>query len=67
MIVPVGMNSYKKLKEIMINSKVPKSEREKIPVILLDNEIIWAAGVKKSQKFISENESENIVLRLRRK
>lgn len=67
MIVPVGMNSHKKLKEIMINSKVPKSEREKIPVILLNNEIIWAAGVKKSQKFISESENENIVLRLRRK
>lgn len=66
-MIPIGMDNYKKLKEIMINSKVPKDERGKIPVILLDNEIIWAAGVKKSKKFISEKESENIVLRLRRK
>lgn len=66
-MIPIGMDNYKKLKEIMINSKVPKDERGKIPVILLDNEIVWAAGVKKSKKFISEKESENIVLRLRRK
>ena len=46
-MIPIGMDNYKKLKEIMINSKVPKDERGKIPVILLDNEIIWAAGVKK--------------------
>lgn len=66
-MIPIGMNNYKKVKEIMINSKVPKDKRDEIPVILLENEIIWLAGIKKSKKFISENESENIVLKLRRK
>ena len=66
-IIPVGMDNYKKIKDIMINSKVPKEERGKIPVVLLDNEIVWLAGIKKSKKFISENESENIVLKIRRK
>lgn len=67
-IIPIGMDNYKKIKDIMINSKVPKEERETIPIILLDNEIIWLAGIKKSKRFISENESEkNIVLKIRRK
>lgn len=66
-IIPVGMENYKKIKDIMINSKIPKEERDKIPVILHNDEIVWAAGVKKSKKFISENENENIVLRIRRK
>lgn len=66
-ILPIGMENYKKIKDIMINSKIPKEERDKIPVILLDDEIVWVAGVRKSKKFISEDESENVVLRIRRK
>ena len=66
-ILPIGMENYKKLKEIMINSKIPKEERDKIPVIVFKDEIVWAAGVRKSKKFISEKENKNIVLRIRRK
>lgn len=66
-ILPIGMENYKKLKEIMINSKIPKEERDKIPVIVFNDEIVWVAGVRKSKKFISEKENENIVLRIRRK
>ena len=61
------MENYKKLKDIMINSKVPKEERDRVPVILHNEEIVWAGGIRKSRKFISDNESENVVLRIRRK
>ena len=66
-ILPSGMENYKKLKDIMINSKVPKEERDRVPVILHNEEIVWAGGIRKSRKFISDNESENVVLRIRRK
>ena len=66
-ILPIGMENYKKIKDIMINLKVPKEERDKIPVILNDEEIVWVAGVRKSKKFISKDESKNVVLRIRRK
>ncbi len=66
-ILPIGMENYKKVKDIMINSKIPKEERDKIPVILLKDEIVWVAGVRKSKNFISKDESKNVVLKIRRK
>ena len=66
-ILPIGMENYKKVKDIMINSKIPKEERDEIPVITCENEIVWVAGIRKSKKFISEKENENIVLKIRRK
>lgn len=66
-ILPIGMENYKKVKDIMINSKIPKEERDEIPVITYENEIVWVAGVRKSKKFIYEKENENIVLKIRRK
>ena len=66
-ILCIGMDNYKKVKDIMINSKIPKDEREKIPVIVYEDEIVWLAGIRKSKKFISEKADKNVVLRIRRK
>lgn len=66
-ILCIGMDNYKKVKDIMINSKIPKDEREKIPVIVCEDEIVWLAGIRKSKKFISEKADKNVVLRIRRK
>ena len=48
-ILPSGMENYKKLKDIMINSKVPKEERDRVPVILHNEEIVWAGGIRKAE------------------
>ncbi|MGF6907053.1 tRNA lysidine(34) synthetase TilS [Fusobacterium sp. PH5-44] len=72
-IVPIGMSSAKKLKEIFINEKIPRDERGLIPLITYKDEIVWVVGVKKSQifKYSSGNEekqskSKNIKLTVRR-
>ena len=43
-----GLN--KKLKDIFINSKVPKEARDKVPIVTLEEEIIWIAGVRGNEK-----------------
>ena len=65
-IKPIGMNSYKKVKELFINEKIPRLEREKIPLIIKNNELIWIPGVKKSDLFKSDKKS-GIKLVVRRK
>lgn len=66
-ILSIGMENYKKIKNIMIDSKIPKEERDGIPIITYKDEIVWIAGITKSKKFISERTEESIVLRMRRK
>ncbi len=52
-ITPLGMKGQKKLKDIFINMKVPKEERDLIPVICFDNDIAWILGLQISDNFIS--------------
>ena len=63
----MGMDHYKKVKNIMIDSKIPKEKRENIPIITYKDEIVWIGGIVKSKKFNFEKQKQNIVLRIRRK
>lgn len=65
-IKPLGMTSYKKLKEIFINEKVPKDMRGEIPLVVKNNEIVWASGIKKSESFKGEKNKKGIKLIIRR-
>ncbi|HWR43507.1 tRNA lysidine(34) synthetase TilS [Sporomusa sp.] len=46
---PLGLNGSKKLKEFFIDSKVPEPERDSVPVISDQQEIIWIAGYRQSE------------------
>lgn len=45
-ISPTGMSGRIYVKELMINAKVPASERAAIPVLVSGDEIIWVAGYR---------------------
>lgn len=60
-MAPMGMNTEKKVKEILINSKIPKEERCMIPVIE-ENEIICMWGVKRSNLFKIDGSTEKILM-----
>ncbi|MGL4655339.1 MAG: tRNA lysidine(34) synthetase TilS [Sarcina sp.] len=50
-IVPFGFKGTKKLKDIFISSKVPKEQRDLIPIIDFDGEIAWVVGFRNSELF----------------
>lgn len=53
---PLRSNGTKKLKKYFIDSKIPRELRDKIPLICIDNEIVWVVGYKMSDKFkVTEN------------
>ncbi|MGL5902198.1 MAG: tRNA lysidine(34) synthetase TilS [Cetobacterium sp.] len=62
----LGMQSYKKIKDIFINEKVPKDSRDEIPLIVKDDEVVWISGLKKSEVFKCEKDKKGIKLIIRR-
>ncbi|MFO7838783.1 MAG: tRNA lysidine(34) synthetase TilS [Desulfosalsimonadaceae bacterium] len=48
-IQPLGMKGSQKIKECLINNKVPKEKRPMHPVILSGETIIWLAGLRPSE------------------
>lgn len=48
---PLGMSGSKKLKDIFINLKIPREERDRIPILEFDSKIVWMVGYKTSEDF----------------
>lgn len=58
-IQPFGMKGRKNVSDILVDAKVPLSEKDTILVLVNDLEIIWILGYAFSEKFkiIADNES----------
>ncbi len=63
---PAGMKGRKKLKEFLIDHKIPRVEREKIPVLIdKNNDILWIIGLRMDERFIArEDTKRRLVVRL---
>lgn len=59
---PVGMKGKVKIQDFLVNNKISKIIRDKIP-ILVDkyDRIIWVAGLRQDKRFIINNKSKNII------
>lgn len=60
-IKPIGMNGNKKVKDVFIDMKIPKAERDLIPIVDFDEEIAWIVGIKVSEKFKIEKQTKDIL------
>jgi tRNA(Ile)-lysidine synthase len=52
---PLGAPAEKKLKDFLISRKISAENRDKIPLLLCNGEIVWVAGVELSDKFKVRN------------
>lgn len=59
--IPLGMKGSKKLKDLFIDLKIPKDERDNIPLVVFEDEIGWIVGYRISDKFKVEKDSKNIL------
>ncbi|MDF1526601.1 MAG: tRNA lysidine(34) synthetase TilS [bacterium] len=62
--MPIGMERDKKLKDFLVDRKIPRAARDRIPIILdgKDN-ILWVGGIEISQKAVLEGmEGEEAIL-----
>ncbi|WP_297425676.1 tRNA lysidine(34) synthetase TilS [Clostridium sp.] len=60
-ITPLGMDGTKKLKDIFIDMKIPKEERDNIPILCFDEKIAWIIGIRTSEEYKITNKSKNIL------
>jgi tRNA(Ile)-lysidine synthase len=48
---PLGMSHDKKLKDLLIDRKIPSASRDRIPLVVWQGTIVWVAGVEVSELF----------------
>ncbi|ERI91472.1 tRNA(Ile)-lysidine synthetase [Clostridiales bacterium oral taxon 876 str. F0540] len=59
--IPFGMKGNKKLKDLFIDLKIPKEQRENIPLICFDDEIAWIVGYRISENYKVDKNTKNIL------
>lgn len=60
--VPFGMKGSKKLKDYFIDEKVPRDLRDRIPLIVDDENILWVVGYRTSELYKITDETKRILL-----
>jgi tRNA(Ile)-lysidine synthase len=48
---PLGFGRRKKLHDFFIDEKVPRDERESVPVVTTGGDILWVAGMRGDERF----------------
>ena len=63
-----NLKGHKKIKDILIDSKVPISIRKEIPVVTdSQNNILWLPGIKKSKFDKAKEQNYDIILKYEKK
>lgn len=64
---PLGAPGRKKLKEILREKGVPAAERDRLPVVLSGDEIVWAPGLAVAERFKVDGRTATVLaIRARR-
>lgn len=58
---PLGFGKRKKLQDFFVDEKVPRDEREAIPLILSGEEIIWVTGYRQDHRFRVTEETRKVL------
>ena len=59
---PLGVPGHKKLKEFFIDNKIPRLEREKIPVLASGHEVVWVFERRIAEPFKVTERTKRVLL-----
>ncbi|MCC3377825.1 tRNA lysidine(34) synthetase TilS, partial [Cohnella sp. REN36] len=60
-IQPLGMLGTKKVKDVLIDKKIPRDKRDRIPLLTDDEHILWIPGVKRSSWYVPHMEADVVL------
>lgn len=49
--VPLGMDRPKKLHDFLVDEKVPRKERDRLPLVATPDDIVWVVGYRMDDRF----------------
>ena len=58
---PYGMEGTKKIKNYLMDAKIPLIERDSIPILISGNDIIWVIGFTTHEKYKVHHQTQNVL------
>jgi tRNA(Ile)-lysidine synthase len=57
---PSGMEGTKKLQDLLVDAKVPRSQRDRVPLLVSGAEILWVIGYRLDRRFLATDTTRNV-------
>jgi tRNA(Ile)-lysidine synthase len=58
---PMGFGRRKKLQDFFVDAKVPRDERDMVPIVLSGDDIVWVAGYRADDRFRIQRGTEKFL------
>lgn len=58
---PLGFGKRKKLQDFFVDEKVPRDERDSIPIVVSGNDVVWIAGYRGDERFKPSGETRRFL------
>jgi tRNA(Ile)-lysidine synthase len=58
---PLGFGKKKKIQDFFVDEKVPRDERDAIPLIVSGEDIVWVAGYRGDERFKVTDETKKVL------
>ena len=58
---PMGFGRRKKLQDFFVDAKVPRDERDMVPIVVSGDDIVWVAGYRADDRFRVQSGSEKFL------
>lgn len=65
-LFPTGMDGSKKLQDLFVDLKVPRHDRNRIPILAAGSEIVWVVGIRADRRFLAAVGEPGWLVRARR-
>ncbi len=59
---PYGFGKRKKLQDFFVDEKIPRDERDRIPLIISGKDIVWIVGYRGDERFKITDETKKILV-----
>jgi tRNA(Ile)-lysidine synthase len=58
---PLGMNQTKKLQDFMVDAKIPRAWRDRVPLVSSSKQILWVVGWRMDDRVKVTKNTKNIL------
>ncbi|MCX7715720.1 MAG: tRNA lysidine(34) synthetase TilS [Clostridia bacterium] len=62
---PTGMDGRKKLKDFFIDNKIPRCQRDTIPILTNGENILWVMGYRADRRFLAKYGERSIMITIK--
>lgn len=58
---PIGFGKKKKLQDFFVDKKIPRDERDAIPLIISNDNIVWVAGLRLDDRYKVDKDTKRVL------